>query len=163
MTHCGSSNLTHSVTFPGGEWSSAHVLRTLWREGNKGSYCFDSHSDRKILFSDACLKITIPQNTVMLLIWHHKNNLGQRQATDHCPSLGHRDLTEQPPLTSTASLLDHLIHITHTSSPAGIKIKQLLLLVSVVWGLYLLLHKVISIELICTTTLRDNLEGTAGF
>lgn len=165
MIHCGSSNLTLSVTFPGGEWPSAHVLRTLWREGNKSSYCFDSHSDRKtLLFQMPAWKTMIPQNIVRLLIsperkpWSETTNrplpiLGAKRphraasSHQHCQSAGSSYpcyphwVTCRDKDKATAA---NFCHMGSVSPPPQS-------------------FSVISIELICTITLQYILEGTAGF
>lgn len=178
---------------------SLHVLGTLWREGHKGSYCFDSQTDKHILLFQCNIpgtqntsqlnnktkqkppnkkNPTIPQNFVMPSIWHQKDNLEECQpnrsnrpiahpcttaAGAHRPSIAR--LTEHPPLTSTARLLYHLTHIPTYWVACRDKNKTTSASFSCVGARSPppQSFSVTSIELICTTTLQGNLEGTAGF
>ena len=76
---------------------SLHILGTLWREGHKGSYCFDSQADKQILLFQ--LNIPGTQNASLKKQYHktlschrsdiRKTTLGSdspTEATDRCPS-----------------------------------------------------------------------------
>lgn len=135
-----------------------------YSEGHKGSHCFDSQADKQILLFQ--LNIPGTQNVSLKKQYHktlpcHRPDIrkttwwgdSRREAGGRCHP--HAELRSAPHAVSPCLRC----HITlpifpGIGSPTGIKIKQPML-VSVIQGLYLLLHPsfaVISIELIRTTT-----------